>query len=107
MTRGGSYLTGEVRVNHAVRIATYRCFSAATDPKRSCRRGRLKASYVRGERMSGSVTERRTELRGAWWPAQSGAEKMRRFLEHRRLTFQHHLLQCGRLILKGWCSPLY
>ena len=48
MTRGGSYLAGEVQANHAVRVAAYRCFSAAADLKRSCRRGRLEAIVCQG-----------------------------------------------------------
>ena len=59
MTRGGIYLAGEVQANHAVGIAVYRCFSAATDLKRSYRRGRLKLSDVRGERLSEGVMKQR------------------------------------------------
>ena len=48
MTRGGNHLAGEVHVKHAVGIEVYRCFFAAADLKRSCRRERLEAIGCQG-----------------------------------------------------------
>ena len=64
-----------------------------------------------GERVSGNGMERGAEwqktLRSAWWRARSGAERIHRFLEHRRPrvdpSFNTIYYKCGiMLIRKEW-----